>query len=194
MNLIILFLSTFGLVFALNFQTLNVSRGQYVAAFLTSILLGVANLVILRAIPHGNGWEIVAYLSGGPFGVIASMWVHARYFNNEKPKGGEAMAHRCNANDCLARIDGRHLMCTKHWRMVPLELQRKVWETYRSRGTPAGNPAGWASYYEACADAIERVAGQEGKSPRNSFRNLAPKFRTMAEDRVRDPAGLSTLR
>jgi len=70
--------STFGLVFALSLQSKLVNNGHYVAAFLNSAAIGACNLVLFRLAPDATGLEIVGYLAGGPFGVIASMWVYRR--------------------------------------------------------------------------------------------------------------------
>lgn len=79
MTILIIFVSTFALVFALGFQSLNVNRGHYLAAFLTSFAIGVSNLVLFKTVPQAGLVEIVAYLSGGPFGIIASMWAHHKW-------------------------------------------------------------------------------------------------------------------
>ena len=100
------------------------------------------------------------------------------------------MAHHCNANDCLAKVDQRHLMCMKHWKLVPEELQFRVWTAYRKRGVPAMNPAGWADYYEAAADAVEYVARSEGKGTNNSFRRMAPKFRAFAAEHAKNSSAV----
>ena len=73
-----LFASTFALVFALGMQSLNVNGGHYKAAFVNSFLIGASNLVVLKIVPHANVMEMCAYLMGGPFGIIASMWIHRR--------------------------------------------------------------------------------------------------------------------
>jgi hypothetical protein len=78
MNELILFGTTFVLVFSLGFQSLNVNKGHYAAAFLTSFLISGSNLVILRTVPQGDVWEVAAYMLGGPFGIVASMWLHKR--------------------------------------------------------------------------------------------------------------------
>lgn len=78
MSAVILFCTTFVLVFSLGFQSLNVTKGHYVAAFLTSFLISGSNLVILRTVPQGGLVEVAAYMFGGPFGIIASMWLHKR--------------------------------------------------------------------------------------------------------------------
>lgn len=73
-----IFCSTFILVFALGFQSLNVNNGHYIAAFMTSFAIGLGNLVLFKTLPQADIWQILAYLTGGPFGIIASMWAHER--------------------------------------------------------------------------------------------------------------------
>jgi hypothetical protein len=78
MNALILFASTFFLVFALGMQSLNVNGGHYRAAFVNSLLIGAMQMVLLKLGPNADWIEIAAYLWGGPFGIIASMWAHKR--------------------------------------------------------------------------------------------------------------------
>lgn len=78
MNELILFTSTFVLVFALGLQSLNVNGGHYRAAFLNSFLIGAAQMILLKLGPEASATEIAAYLAGGPFGIVTSMWAHAR--------------------------------------------------------------------------------------------------------------------
>ncbi len=78
MNELALFASTFLFVFALCFQQLNVNGMHYGLAFITAFVIGAANLVILRIVPSATIAEILAYLAGGPFGVVAAMWVQPR--------------------------------------------------------------------------------------------------------------------
>jgi hypothetical protein len=78
MNELALFVSAFAAVFLLGFQSLNVNRGRYLAAFLTSFGLGAINLVVLKLAPTASGLEIAAYISGGPFGIVAAMLVHSK--------------------------------------------------------------------------------------------------------------------
>lgn len=40
-------------------------------------------------------------------------------------------AHHCHARGCTTPCKPEMLMCLKHWRMVPLNLQRAVWAHYR---------------------------------------------------------------
>jgi hypothetical protein len=74
-----LFASTFILVFALGFQSLNVNGGHFVSAFFTSFAIAGSNLVLFKMLPSANLTEVIAYLSGGPLGIVASMAAH-RYF------------------------------------------------------------------------------------------------------------------
>jgi len=78
MNALLLFLSTLLLVFFLGLQSLNVNQGRYVSAFFTSFGIGVGNLALYKLAPEASGAEVVAYLSGGPIGIVCSMAVHRR--------------------------------------------------------------------------------------------------------------------
>jgi hypothetical protein len=84
MNELILFVSTFALVFALGLQSLNVNGGHYKAAFLTSFIIGTSNMVLLKLGPDANVTEIIAFLAGGPFGIVCSMWIHGRTIGRSK--------------------------------------------------------------------------------------------------------------
>jgi len=75
---LLIFTSTFVLVFALGFQSLNVNNGHYKAAFFTSFAIGLANLVLFKTVPQADTLDICAYLLAGPFGITASMLAHER--------------------------------------------------------------------------------------------------------------------
>ncbi len=79
-----LFASTFLLVFALGLQSLNVNGGFYWWAFFTSFVIGASNLVLFKLAPDANVTECVAYLTGGPFGIVASMWTHRRWISAKR--------------------------------------------------------------------------------------------------------------
>lgn len=87
MTALILFLSTFVAVFALGFQSLNVNQGHYRAAALTSFAIGGGNLMILKMVPAGDLYAMVAYLIAGPLAIMASMWVHRRTLGRKRNKG-----------------------------------------------------------------------------------------------------------
>ena len=79
MTALALFASTFVLVCALGLQSLNVNRGHYTAAFITSLFIGSSQWFLLKIVPgETSGLELFAYLIGGPLGIITSMWLHPR--------------------------------------------------------------------------------------------------------------------
>lgn len=79
MTALLIFSSTFILVFALGFQSLNVNNGHYKAAFLTSFAIAASNLILFKTIPQAGWLEISAYLAAGPLAIVASMWAHKRF-------------------------------------------------------------------------------------------------------------------
>lgn len=76
MTALTLFLSTFAVVFLLGVQQLNVQHGHQLAAFATSIAIGGANLALFKLAPEASGTEILAYLAGGPVGIVCAMRAH----------------------------------------------------------------------------------------------------------------------
>lgn len=82
MNELILFGSTFASVFALGFQSQNVNNGHYVAAFLTSFLIGSSQIVLYKLVPGADMSQIAATLAGGPLGITASMFIHKRFMKS----------------------------------------------------------------------------------------------------------------
>lgn len=79
------FAATFGLVFALAFQSLNTNRGHYVAAFVTSFAIGGFQLYVLKTIPISESISIdLAYLVGGPFGALSAMYLHPKWMNKKR--------------------------------------------------------------------------------------------------------------
>jgi hypothetical protein len=81
MTALLIFASTFILVFALGFQSLNVNSGKYTAAFLTSFFIAGSNLVLFKTVPQAGFYEIAAYLLAGPFAIVASMFVHKKWMH-----------------------------------------------------------------------------------------------------------------
>lgn len=77
MNALFIFAATFAVVLFLGLQSLNVNGGHKLLAVLTSFGIGVANLFILKVMPGPtDGMELVAYTTGGPLGIYASMCIH----------------------------------------------------------------------------------------------------------------------
>lgn len=80
MSELLLFGSTFGTVFFLGFQSLSVNSGHYWIAGLNSLIIGSFNLVLYKTAPHVSApWEIAAYVTGGPLGIVCAMYVHRNF-------------------------------------------------------------------------------------------------------------------
>lgn len=95
-----LFAATFAVVFALGLQSLNVNGGHRALAFATSFLIGAANLVLFKVMPGPtDAWQTGAYLLGGPFGIVASMWVHPRLVRLLLPRRTAADATHAHIRD-----------------------------------------------------------------------------------------------
>lgn len=67
--------------------------------------------------------------------------------------------HHCHARGCLMPTRPEMLMCLRHWRMVPKDLQRQVWATYRPGQCDDKQPS--EAWHEAADAAIMAVAKKE---------------------------------
>lgn len=83
MSELLLFVSTFALVFALGLQSQVVRDGNHWVAFINSFFIGAANLVLFKLAPNASTPEIIAYLCGGPVGIVSSMWFHRAVFKKK---------------------------------------------------------------------------------------------------------------
>lgn len=86
MTEIILFASAFVLVFALGFQSLNVNGGHYLAAALTSFVIGSAQMLMLKLGPDASVIEILAFLCGGPLGIVTAMRIHPLWVRRRRAR------------------------------------------------------------------------------------------------------------
>jgi len=82
-----LFTSAFLTVFLLGFQQQNVIGRHYVAAAVTSLGIGTAQIILWKTIPEADATQIAATLAGGPCGILAAMHTHPRIMQRKKPKG-----------------------------------------------------------------------------------------------------------
>lgn len=77
MNALYLFGATWALVLFLGLQSLNVNGNHKLLASFTSFGIGAANITVLKIMPGPTGWmEVMAYLLGGPIGILTSMAIH----------------------------------------------------------------------------------------------------------------------
>lgn len=123
MTALYLFGSTFVLVFALGFQSLNVNGGHYWLAFFTSFAIGAANLVLYKLAPNANTVEMAAFLLGGPFGIVASMWAHQRFV---RPKPQDL------AKEFAADLQARDQAVAR--RVVAIRTESRIGEPFAWNG------------------------------------------------------------
>lgn len=73
------------------------------------------------------------------------------------------MIYLCHAINCDTRIPSNRLMCPRHWFLVPAELRKAVWQTYRPQQQEGQAPT--QAYLDAARAAIDYVAQVEGLPP-----------------------------
>lgn len=69
------------------------------------------------------------------------------------------MPHLCHAKNCTIAVPPRLLMCIRHWRMVPLDIQRLVWKHYRPGQEIDKRPT--REYLAVMQQAIDAVAAKQ---------------------------------
>lgn len=69
------------------------------------------------------------------------------------------LVHRCHARGCIKAVPPKLLMCLRHWRMVPRDVQARIWATYRPGQEIDKNPTD--EYLTVMDQAIEAVAQKE---------------------------------
>jgi len=87
MTHLILFASAFCTVFLLGFQQKNVHGEHYLAAIVTSLGIGTAQIFLWRLVPEASASQIAATLAGGPLGIISAMYFHPRIMRKKRAKG-----------------------------------------------------------------------------------------------------------
>lgn len=105
MNALVLFVATFVAVFALGLQSLNVNGRHFVAAGLTSLLIGGANLVLFKSLPGPTGpLELAGYLLGGPVGIVCAMFAHPLLVGVSTRKRQARLAEEARVARLLQRL------------------------------------------------------------------------------------------
>lgn len=70
--------------------------------------------------------------------------------------------HECHAEDCRLACKPEHLMCPRHWKMVPREIQRRVWANYRPGQCDDKRPSeAWLRAARAAIAAVKRHEGRQ---------------------------------
>jgi hypothetical protein len=70
------------------------------------------------------------------------------------------MSRACDAIGCNTPTASGRFMCLKHWRMVPIELQRTINDRYRTLRRDYAFLSDVA-YLSACVNAVDRIAEAE---------------------------------
>lgn len=74
---LLIFAATFGVVFLLGLQQLNVEGRHMLAAFITSFGITATHLVLFKLLPGPTDWVLLTgHFLGGAFGIVASMKAH----------------------------------------------------------------------------------------------------------------------
>lgn len=101
------------------------------------------------------------------------------------------MSHTCHAIRCETGCRPTMLMCRRHWVMVPANLQRRVYATYRRGQCDDRRPG--PAWHEAADAAIGAVALSEGCMPGQlrvvivrALLSLSPRLFGDREDAMRE--------
>lgn len=86
------------------------------------------------------------------------------------------MTHKCHAVGCRRAVPPELLMCLKHWRAVPKDVQRAVWRNYRPGQCDDKDPS--QAWLEAADLAIVHVAVQEGRKLSGRYAEIAASLKT----------------
>lgn len=82
---LLLFASTFMVVFALGAQSLLVNNGYYFGAFVNSFVISFFNLMLFKLAPDATPIQIAGFMLGGPLGICAAMYVFRRLHRKPSP-------------------------------------------------------------------------------------------------------------
>ena len=76
-----LFLTSFAIVFLLGLQSKIVIANQHLWAMTVSFGISVCNLYIIQnvSVKDLDLLASIGYLSGGPLGIVSSMWFHDKF-------------------------------------------------------------------------------------------------------------------
>jgi hypothetical protein len=80
MSWLLLAVASFLTVFLMGLQSKNVMHSQYVAAFVTSVGIGVCNTIFIRfAVGDGMVMFFIFGILPASFGICCSIWVHDKW-------------------------------------------------------------------------------------------------------------------
>ena len=117
-------------------------------------VLEVGQIVDYRRIRCACGWSMT-YLPGVPDDEAAHGMAEATHARELAEQARYTLVHLCPAEGCRRRVPSPRLMCSPHWRMVPLEIQRAVCNAYRTGQWDEKTPsADWMAARYAALKAV----------------------------------------
>lgn len=72
------------------------------------------------------------------------------------------MRHTCHAVNCTVEVPRKMFMCLRHWRLVPKDMQRKIWKHYQP-GQENDMDLVTDAYLDAARAARQAVAAKEAQ-------------------------------
>jgi len=85
------------MTFLSGFQNKNINGSHHILAFITSIFLGIAGVLLYKVMPTASQHEMLAYISAGPVGVLLSMLVHDKFVKKTVSANCLGCKYRCQA-------------------------------------------------------------------------------------------------
>ncbi len=89
MSALILFLSSYVIVFLLGFQSLVVRDKHWLFAFFISLGIGICQVASMKIVPNATLIESAFFVLGGACGISSSIFAHtawAKWYYNRVPK------------------------------------------------------------------------------------------------------------
>lgn len=83
LNLEITFLSSFVIVCLLGLQSQFVRDKQVILSFVTSLGIGLCQVMQFKMIPNADGIAMSVFVLGGACGIVSSIYVHNFLFRGE---------------------------------------------------------------------------------------------------------------
>jgi hypothetical protein len=74
-HIALLFLSQFVCVLLLVIQSVNNNHGRTMLAGITSVGIGMTQIVSFKLLPGADGWEVAAFIAAGPVANTAAQWL-----------------------------------------------------------------------------------------------------------------------
>lgn len=73
------------------------------------------------------------------------------------------MTHTCHAEGCNKACPPKHLMCGRHWAMVPQPQKNEIWRHYRPGQEQDKRPSPeYLAVMKATIDTVARLEGVQG--------------------------------